>query len=71
MQDKKGYMHGAILLLISGCIVKILGALFKIPLTNLIGDRGMGMFSFAMQFFSILFVICAAGIPVAESYLVS
>ena len=48
MQDKKGYMHGAILLLISGCIVKILGALFKIPLTNLIGDRGMGMFSFAM-----------------------
>lgn len=71
MQDKKGYMHGAVLLLISGCIVKILGALFKIPLTNLIGDSGMGMFSFAMQFFSILFVVCAAGIPVAESYLVS
>lgn len=71
MQDRKGYMHGAILLLISGCLVKVLGALFKIPLTNLIGDSGMGMFSFSMQFFSILFVICAAGIPVAESYLVS
>ncbi|MDO5548709.1 MAG: polysaccharide biosynthesis protein [Eubacteriales bacterium] len=71
MQDRKGYMHGAILLLISGCVVKLLGALFKIPLTNLIGDSGMGMFSFAMQFFSILFVVCAAGIPVAESYLVS
>lgn len=71
MKERKSYMHGAIWLLISGVIVKLLGALFKIPLTNLIGDTGMGMFSFAMQFFSILFVISAAGIPVAESYLVS
>ncbi|MGN1015241.1 MAG: oligosaccharide flippase family protein [Butyricicoccus sp.] len=71
MKEKKNYMHGALWLLFSGLVVKILGALFKIPLTNLIGDSGMGLFSFAMQFFSILFVISAAGIPVAESCLVS
>lgn len=71
MQEKKSYLHGAMLLLFSGLAVKILGALFKIPLTNLIGDSGMGLFSFAMQFFSILFVVCAAGIPIAEAYLVS
>ncbi len=71
MQEKKNYVHGAMMLLVSGLIVKVLGALFKIPLTNLIGDRGMGIFSFAMQFFSILFVITASGIPIAESCLVS
>lgn len=71
MQEKKNYVYGAMLLMVSGLIVKILGALFKIPLTNLIGDTGMGIFAFAMQFFSILFVITASGIPVAESCLVS
>lgn len=71
MQEKRNYVHGAMLLMVSGLIVKILGALFKIPLTNLIGDNGMGIFAFAMQFFSILFVITASGIPIAESCLVS
>ncbi len=71
MQEKRSYVHGAMLLMVSGLIVKILGAWFKIPLTNLIGDSGMGIFAFAMQFFSILFVITASGIPIAESCLVS
>ncbi len=72
MSHQKGsFIGGAVALLISGVIVKLLGALFKIPLTNLIGDTGMGLFSFAMQFFSLLFVVAAAGLPVAESHLVS
>ena len=71
MNQKEGFVSGALILLVSGIIVKILGALFKIPLTNIIGDSGMGLFSFAMQFFSLLFVVAAAGLPVAESHLVS
>ena len=71
MNQKGSFVHGAMVLLISGIIVKILGALFKIPLTNLIGDSGMGLFAFAMQFFSLLFVVAAAGLPIAESHLVS
>ncbi len=71
MRKRKSYLHGAMLLLCSGLAVKLLGALFKIPLTNLIGDSGMGLFSFSMQFFSVAFVLCAAGIPIAESCLVS
>lgn len=70
-QNKVRYLGGAAALLISGVTVKILGALFKIPLTNLIGDSGMGLFAFAMQFFSLLFVVSAAGIPAAEAHLVS
>lgn len=70
-QNKVRYLGGAAALLVSGVTVKILGALFKIPLTNLIGDSGMGLFAFAMQFFSLLFVISAAGIPAAEAHLVS
>lgn len=71
MKGKGSFIGGAVALLISSVIVKVLGALFKIPLTNLIGDSGMGLFSFAMQFFSLLFVVAAAGLPIAESHLVS
>lgn len=71
MRQKGSFVGGAMVLLISGIVVKLLGALFKIPLTNLIGDSGMGLFSFAMQFFSLLFVVAAAGLPIAESHLVS
>ena len=70
-RNKASYVGGAAALLVSSVTVKILGALFKIPLTNLIGDSGMGLFAFAMQFFSLLFVISAAGIPAAEAHLVS
>ncbi len=71
MKQRESFVGGAMALLVSGIVVKLLGALFKVPLTNLIGDSGMGLFSFAMQFFSLLFVVCAAGLPVAESHLVS
>lgn len=71
MKQRESFVGGAMVLLVSGVVVKLLGALFKVPLTNLIGDSGMGLFSFAMQFFSLLFVVCAAGLPVAESHLVS
>lgn len=70
-QKKESFVGGAMALLASSIIVKLLGALFKIPLTNLIGDSGMGLFAFAMQFFSLLFVVAAAGLPVAEAHLVS
>lgn len=72
MNRKNGsFIGGAMALLLSSIVVKLLGALFKIPLTNLIGDSGMGLFAFAMQFFSLLFVVAAAGLPVAEAHLVS
>ena len=71
MKQRESFVGGAMALLVSSIVVKLLGALFKVPLTNLIGDSGMGLFSFAMQFFSLLFVVCAAGLPVAESHLVS
>ncbi|MDO4175086.1 MAG: polysaccharide biosynthesis protein [Eubacteriales bacterium] len=70
-RKKESFIGGAMALLASSIIVKLLGALFKIPLTNLIGDSGMGLFAFAMQFFSLLFVVAAAGLPVAEAHLVS
>ena len=39
--SKKSFMKGAVILGAAGVIVKILGAFFRIPLANIIGDTGM------------------------------
>lgn len=52
-------------------ITKIVGAIFKIPLSNLIGADGMGVFSVAYTLYSTLFVISTAGLPVAISKMVA
>ena len=64
-------MKGSAILLAATLLVKIIGAAFKIPLTNLIGNEGMGYFNSAYSIYSGLFVIATAGLPVAVSKMVS
>ena len=65
------FLQGALILSIAGIIVKILGALYKIPLARLIGEEGMGLYGMAYPIFSTLLVLSTAGIPIAISILVS
>ncbi len=64
-------MQGALILLIANLAVKVIGALFKIPLQHLIGDDGMAIFNQAYQIYTALFVISTAGVPVALSKLIA
>ena len=68
---KKKLIIGAAVLSVSNVIVKIFGFLFKIPLANLIGKEGMGYYGVAFQLFSAVFVIVAAGLPIAVTRLTS
>ena len=40
----QNYLHGAAILAAGVVIMKILGAIYKIPLQNLLGDTGYGYF---------------------------
>lgn len=65
------FIKGAAILGIAGVIIKFLGALFRIPLTNWIGDEGMSYYGVAYTIYSALLVLSTAGIPVAISRMVS
>ena len=65
------FLKGAAILGVSGVIVKIIGAVFRIPLTNWIGDEGMSFYGCAYPIYSFFLVISTAGIPVAISKMVS
>lgn len=70
-KNDNSFMHGAIILLMANAIVKIIGAVFKIPLTYVLGEEGMGYFSTSYQMYTWMFIVATAGIPVAISKLVS
>lgn len=71
--QEKGFQRGAFLLLGSAVIVKLIGALFKIPLSSryCLGDLGFGYFSSAYDLFTPFYALAMAGLPVAVSKTVS
>lgn len=70
---RRSMQYGTAVLLISAVIVKLIGALFKIPLSSAhcLGDEGFGFFSSAYDLFSPLYSLAMAGLPVAVARTVS
>ena len=68
---KQTFLHGAALLALATAVVKVIGALYKIPLKMVIGDQGYGYFTTAYDIYSVLLMISTAGLPVAMSRMIS
>lgn len=64
-------MQGAMILVAGTLMAKIISAFFKIPLQHLIGNTCMGIFNSAYQYYTVMFVVATAGVPVALSKLIS
>lgn len=75
MQENKrkqqSFQYGAIILLCSTVLVKIIGAIFKMPLSELIGTLGFGYFDSAYQLFTPIYTLAMAGLPIAISRMVA
>lgn len=70
-RKQQSFEYGAIILLCSTVLVKLIGAVFKIPLSNLIGDLGFGYFSSAYDLFTPIYTLAMAGLPIAVSRVVA
>ena len=42
-KEKSGFIKGAVVIAAGGFIAKLIGAVYRIPLTNLIGGEGLGL----------------------------
>lgn len=56
---------------IAGLICKIVGALYRIPLSYIIGEEGMATYQLVFPTYNILLNVSSAGLPVAISRMVS
>lgn len=68
---KSKYLSSAVLMMATSVIVKIIGAVYKIPLTAFIGAVGRGYFATAYNLYMPLHVIVMGALPIALSRLVS
>lgn len=62
---KNAVLEGALSLTIATVIVKILGAIYKIPISHILGEEGMGYFNSAYTVYTFFFLLCTAGVPKA------
>lgn len=70
-QKNQSYLTGAAILAATVGIVKLVGAVYKIPLYNLLGDEGTAHFDVIYQIYSLLLTISTAGVPIAISRLIA
>lgn len=70
---KQNLEQGALILLLSTVIVKLIGAFFKIPLSSkfCLGDLGFGYFSAAYDLFTPVYMMAISGFPVAISRMIA
>ena len=67
----ESFISGALILSLGGLFAKILGALYRIPLTNIIGSYGMGLYQLVFPPYILFLTVAQAGVPVALSKLIA
>ena len=67
----ESFISGALVLSLGGLLAKILGALYRIPLTNIIGSYGMGLYQLVFPPYILFLTVAQAGVPVAVSKLIA
>ncbi len=70
-RKKQSMLNGAFILVVATMLVKVIGALYKMPLTALIGEVGRGYFNSAYEIYTPIYAISMAGLPIAVSRMVS
>ena len=70
-QSRRSIAKGVSVLSIAGILCKLIGLLFTVPLTRIIGSEGLGIYQSVYPTYNLLLTLSSAGLPVAVSRLVS
>ena len=62
-EGKGNFLKGAVWIAAGGFTAKVIGALYRIPLTNLIGGKGLGLYQLVYPVYCLLLTVSATGIP--------
>jgi len=68
---KKTFITGAIILMVAGFISRIIGFIYRIYLSNLIGAEGMGLYQLIVPIYSLIILTLTAGVSIAVSKMIA
>lgn len=55
----------------AGIITRIIGIIYRIPMTNILGDSGAGLYQYAFSIYNISLILTSYSLPIAVSKLVA
>lgn len=70
-RTKQSFLHGSLILIIATALVKIIGAIYKIPLYNILDNTGVGYYTTVYDLYTPMYTIAMAGLPIAISRIVA
>ncbi|MGN0795794.1 MAG: oligosaccharide flippase family protein [Christensenellales bacterium] len=68
---KENFLVQAVVLAVGGIVCKIIGAVYRIPLTNALGAEGIGLYQMVYAVYSLFIVLSCGGLTSAVSRLVA
>lgn len=68
---KKTFITGAIILMIAGFISRIIGFIYRIYLSNLIGAEGMGLYQLIVPIYTLIILTLTSGVSIAVSKMIA
>lgn len=70
-EKKNNLLRQGTILAVAGILVRVIGMLYRIPLANIVGDKGNGVYSVAFNVYNIALVLSSYGLPMAVSKMIS
>ena len=70
-QKTSRFYKGALILMLFGFLSKIIGAIYRIPLTSIVGAEGMGIYQMVFPLYSLMLTVSSSGLPSSISKLIS
>ncbi|MDD3206261.1 MAG: polysaccharide biosynthesis protein [Lachnospiraceae bacterium] len=70
-QTKKNLLMQGSILAVAGLITRIIGLLYRIPMANMLGEEGNGIYSVAFGIYNITLTLSSYSLPLAVSKLIS
>ncbi len=68
---KKTFITGAIILMAAGFVTRIIGFIYRIYLSNLIGAEGMGLYQLIVPVYTLIILTLTSGVSIAVSKMIA
>lgn len=68
---KKNVIVQGSILAMASIIVRVIGLFYRIPLTRILGDTGMGYYGYAYEIYNLVLILSSYSLPLSVSKLVS
>lgn len=68
---KSNFLVQGSILALAGLVVRIIGLIYRIPLRRIVGEEGMGYYSFAFSVYAIILLLSSYSLPLAVSKMIS